>query len=51
MEQIIRAAKAPADPSTQDLKVAAQAQQKAAKARAEIASNSPAVSDTKNQKI
>ena len=51
MEQIIRAAKAPADPSAQDLKVAAQAQQKAAKARAEIASKSPAVSDTKNQKI
>lgn len=51
MEQIISAAKAPADPSAQDLKVAAQAQQKAAKARAEIASKGSALSDAENQKI
>ncbi len=51
MEQIISAAKAPADPSAQDLKVAAQAQQKAAKARAEIASKGSDPSAAGNQKI
>ena len=40
MEQVMTAARAPADPSSQDLKVASQAQQKAAQARAEIAKES-----------
>lgn len=38
MQRVIAAAKAPAEPSSQDLKVAAEANQKAAEARTEIAS-------------
>ena len=37
MQTVISAAKAPADPSSQDMKVAAQATQKAAEARMEMA--------------
>ncbi len=50
MEQIVSAAKAPADPSAQDLKVAAQAQQKAAQARTEMALKGSNNSDTTDQK-
>lgn len=40
MQRVIQAAKAPADPSSQDLKVATEASQKAAQARQEIAQQS-----------